>query len=271
MKATILEARNLVKKYGDLTAVRDVNLAIQEGEILGLLGPDGAGKSTVISMLACLFPPTSGTARVYGHDLVVDADQIKRSIGLVPQDLALYPTLSGRDNLRFFGRMFGLAGEELRRRVESVLEYVAMTERAGDPVKTYSGGIKRCISLAVGLIHRPRILFLDEPAAGVDPQSRNHILEIVQRLNREQGVAILYATHDVEDAQRLCHRVAIMDHGKIIALDTPRSLIGILPAGTLEPNLDSVFLHLTGRPLRQQRGEETGFFPKNPVSGLDTP
>jgi ABC-2 type transport system ATP-binding protein len=251
MKATILEARNLVKKYGDLAAVKDVNLAIQEGEILGLLGPDRAGKSTVISMLTCLFPPTSGTARVYSHDVVADADQVKRLIGLVPQDLALYPTLSGRDNLRFFGRMFGLAGEELRGQVESVLEYVAMTERAGDPVKTYSGGMKRRVSLALGLIHRPRILFLDEPAAGVGPHSRDHILEIVQRLNREQGFAILYATHEMEEAQRLCHRVAIMDRGEIVALDTPKSLIGILSIETLEPNLESVFLHLTGRPLRQ--------------------
>ena len=255
MKQMILEARNLVKKYGDRTAVKDVNLAIQEREILGLLGPDGAGKSTVVSMLACLFPPTGGTARVYGHDLVAGADQVKRLIGLVPQDLALYPTLSGRDNLRFFGRMFGLAGKELHRRVESLLEYVAMTDHADDPVQTYSGGMKRRVSLAVGLIHRPRILFLDEPAAGVGPRSRNHMLEIVQRLNREQGVAILYATRDVEEAQRLCHRVAIMDHGEIIALDTPKSLIEILSIhtqepGTLEPNLDSVFLHLTGRPLR---------------------
>ena len=251
MKETILEARNLVKQYGDFTAVEDVNLAIQEGEIFGLLGPNGAGKSTTISMLTGLLPPTSGTARVYNHDVVADADQVKRSIGVVPQDLALYPTLSGRDNLRFFGQMFGLAGKELRQQVESVLEYVAMTERAGDPVKTYSGGMKRRVSLAVGLIHGPRILFLDEPTVGVDPQSRNHILEIVERLNREQGMAILYTTHDMQEAQRLCHRVAIMDRGEIIALDTPKNLIGILSTETLKPNLGSVFFHLTGRSLRQ--------------------
>ena len=251
MKQTILEARNLVKKYGDFTAVKDVNLAIQEGEIFGLLGPNGAGKSTTISMLTCLFPPTSGTARVYDHDVVVNADQVKHLIGVVPQDLALYPTLSGRDNLRFFGEMFGLAGKELRQQVESVLEYVAITERAGDPVKTYSGGMKRRVSLAVGLIHGPRILFLDEPTVGVDPQSHNHILKIVERLNREQGLAILYTTHDMQEAQRLCHRVAIMDRGEIIALDTPKNLIGILSTETLKPNLGSVFFHLTGRSLRQ--------------------
>jgi ABC-2 type transport system ATP-binding protein len=251
MKQIIVEARNLVKKYGDFTAVKNVNFTIKEGEIFGLLGPDGAGKSTVISMLTCLFPPTSGTARIYGHDVVADADQVKRLIGVVPQDLALYPTLSGRDNLRFFGEMFGLAGRELRQRVESVLAYVAMTGRADDPVKTYSGGMQRRLSLAVGLIHRPRILFLDEPAASADPQSRNHIFESVEQLNRERGMAILYATHDMEEAERLCHRVAIMDQGKIIAMDTPRNLIGILPTETPEPNLESVFLHLTGKSLRQ--------------------
>jgi ABC-2 type transport system ATP-binding protein len=251
MNKTIVEARNLVKKYGDLAAVKDVNLALQEGEILGLLGPDGAGKSTVISMLACLFPPTGGTVRIYDHDVVAGADQVKKLIGVVPQDLALYPTLSGCDNLRFFGRMFGLAGKRLRHQVESVLEYVAMTERAGDPVETYSVGMKRRINLAVGLIHGPRILFLDEPAAGVDPQSRTCILESVERLSRERGISILYATHDVEETQRLCHRVAIMDRGEIVAMDTPKGLIGILHIETQEPNLGSVFLHLTGRSLRQ--------------------
>jgi ABC-2 type transport system ATP-binding protein len=250
MKEMIVEARNLVKKYGDFTAVENVNLTVQEGEIFGLLGPNGAGKSTVISMLTCLFPPTSGTARIYGHDVVADADQVKRLIGVVPQDLALYPTLSGRDNLRFFGEMFGLAGRKLRQQVESVLEYVAMTERAGDPVKTYSGGMKRRLNLAVGLIHGPRILFLDEPTVGADPQSRNHIFENVERLNRELGLSILYATHDMEEAERLCHRVAIIDRGKIIAMDTPKNLIGILSIETLEPNLESVFLHLTGKSLR---------------------
>ena len=269
MKEIILEARNLVKKYGDFTAVKDLNLTIREGEVFGLLGPDGAGKSTTISMLTGLFPPTSGTARIYGHDVVASADRVKRLIGVVPQDLALYPTLSGRDNLRFFGEMFGLAGKELRQRVESVLAYVAMTGRADDPVKTYSGGMQRRLNLAMGLIHGPRILFLDEPTAGVDPQSRNHIFETVEQLNRErgwhrprgqkaserstasEGLSILYATHDVEGAERLCHRVAIMDRGKIIAMDTPNNLIGILPTETLEPNLESIFLHLTGKSLRQ--------------------
>ncbi len=262
MTKRILEARNLVKKYGDFTAAKDVNFAIQEGEVLGLLGPDGAGKSTVVSMLACLFPPTSGTARVCGHDVVADVDRVKQLIGLVPQDLGLYPTLSGRDNVRFFGEMYGLAGEGLHQRVESMLETVAMTARAGDPVKAYPCGMKRRISLAVGLIHRPRILFLDEPTAGVDPQSRHHIFEIVERINREQGIAVLYATHHAEEAERLCQRVAIIDRGEIIAMDTPKNLTGILSIETgvrtvetqdiASPNLESVFLHLTGKSLRQQ-------------------
>jgi ABC-2 type transport system ATP-binding protein len=148
--------------------------------------------------------------------------------------------------------MFGLAGTELRRQVENALETVAMTERADDPVETYPDGMKRRVNLAVGLIHGPRILFLDEPTGGVDPQSRNRILEIVERLNREQGMAVLYATHHVEEAEHLCHRVAIIDRGEIIAMDTPKNLTGILAIETLEPNLESVFLHLTGRSWRRR-------------------
>lgn len=323
MKSTIVVANNLVKKYGDNLAVNEVNFSIEEGEIFGLLGPNGAGKSTAIKMLTCLFPPTSGSATVCGHQVDKESKKVKRVIGVVPQDLALYPTLSGRDNLIFFGEMFGLGGKELRQRVNDVIEYVAMGERAGDPVKTYSGGMKRRINLAVGLINKPRVLFLDEPTVGVDPQSRNHIFESVERLNREQGMSILYTTHYMEEAERLCHRVGIIDRGKIIALDTPKNLIALLGGGiiqvglpreeaawledvkglahvqkaaylpqetsedgsgkaimkvevknanealieiirlfnsldvdilsveTLEPNLESVFLHLTGKSLRQ--------------------
>jgi linearmycin/streptolysin S transport system ATP-binding protein len=320
MSRFILEARNLVKKYGEFAAVQDVSFAIKEGEVFGLLGPNGAGKSTTISMLTCLFPPTSGSAQVDSLDVVQDADKVKKIIGVVPQDLALYPTLSARQNLAFFGEMFGLSGKELQRRVDDVLDYVAMRERANDPVKTFSGGMKRRINLAVGLINNPRILFLDEPTVGVDPQSRNHIFESVERLNREWGMAILYTTHYMEEAERLCHRIGIVDHGKLIALDTPKSLIAMLGGGiiqiglaqadeqtqaavanlqavktasflppaqddhkhilkveahqanealiqiinlfnqrnmdilsmeTLEPNLESVFLHLTGKSLRE--------------------
>ena len=237
MSETILEANELVKKYGDFIAVNKASFTMQAGEMFGLLGPNGAGKSTAISMMTCLFPPTQGTIRIYGHDVATDADQVKQLIGVVPQDIALYPTLSARDNLRFFGEMYGLKGRDLKGRVEMVLAYVAMTERADDAIKTYSGGMKRRINLAAGLIHNPRILFLDEPTVGVDPQSRNHIFEGVERLNREQGMAILYTTHYMEEAERLCDRIAIMDNGQIIAMDTPKKLIGTLGGGLIHVGL----------------------------------
>lgn len=233
MANTILEASGLVKKYGDFVAVKDVSFTMQEGEVFGLLGPNGAGKSTTISMLTCLFPPSGGEMRIYGHDVVKDADKVKKLIGVVPQDIALYPTLSARDNLRFFGEMYGLKGRALKERTETVLAYVAMTERAKDAIKTYSGGMKRRINMAVGLIHNPKLLFLDEPTVGVDPQSRNHIFESVERLNKEQGMTVLYTTHYMEEAERLCDRVAIIDKGQVIAMDTPKNLIGMLGGGII--------------------------------------
>ena len=174
---------------------------------------------------------------IYGHDVVSDAKQVKQLIGVVPQEIALYPSLSARDNLRFFGEMYGLKGRDLKERVEMVLAYVAMTERANDVIKTYSGGMKRRINMAAGLIHSPRILFLDEPTVGVDPQSRNHIFESVERLNRDQNMAVLYTTHYMEEAERLCDRVAIMDNGQIIAMDTPKNLIGMLGGGLIHVGL----------------------------------
>lgn len=234
MAQPILSANHLVKKYGDHTAVNDVGFTIEEGEVFGLLGPNGAGKSTTIAMLSGLFPPTGGEATVAGYNVVKQLAQVKRAIGVVPQDLALYPTLSGRENVTFFGQLFGLRGKALRTRVDEVLGYVGMLERAGDPVKTYSGGMKRRVNLAAGLVNHPRLLFLDEPTVGVDPQSRNHIFESVERLNREQGMALLYTTHYMEEAERLCHRVGIIDRGKLIALDTPQNLIARLGGGIIQ-------------------------------------
>lgn len=229
----ILEVDNLVKKYGSFEAVRGLSFCVNEGEVFGLLGPNGAGKTQTISMLTCLFPPTEGSIRIYGHDVIKEANQVKRLIGIVPQDLALYPTLNARDNLKFYGQMFGLHGADLKQRVETVLKYVAMTDRANEAVKTYSGGMKRRINLVVGLIHSPRLLFLDEPTVGVDPQSRNHIFESVERLNCEQGMSILYTSHYMEEVERLCHRVAIMDRGQIIAQDTPKNLVAMLGGGII--------------------------------------
>ena len=238
MAEKILEANGLVKKFGDFVAVNDVSFEMEEGEVFGLLGPNGAGKSTTISMLTCLYPPNEGEMRIFGLDVFKDATKVKQLIGVVPQDIALYPTLSARDNLSFFGEMYGLMGRDLKERVETVIDYVSMGERAKDAIKTYSGGMKRRINLAAGLIHNPKLLFLDEPTVGVDPQSRNHIFESVERLNKEQGMAILYTTHYMEEAERLCDRVGIIDRGKIIALDTPKNLIGMLGGGLIQIGLE---------------------------------
>lgn len=237
MPQPILEARDLVKKYGALTAVDGISFSIEEGEVFGLLGPNGAGKSTTIAMLTGLFPPDSGTIRIMGMDAVIETEKVKHLIGVVPQELALYPTLSARENLRFFGEMYGLGGQRLKERMENVLQYVSMLERANDPVHSYSGGMKRRVNLAAGLMSNPRLLFLDEPTVGVDPQSRNHIFESVEHLNRDQGMSILYTTHYMEEAERLCQRIAIIDHGKIIAMDTPRNLIALLGGGIIQIGL----------------------------------
>jgi len=230
----IVEANELVKQYpgSPEPAVRGVSFAIQQGEIFGFLGPNGAGKTTTISMLSCLLKPTEGSATVAGFDIIRQSAEVKRRIGLVPQDLALYPTLSARDNLSFFGRIYGLKGSDLRQRVDDALKMVGLSDRAGDAVETFSGGMKRRVNIAAGLLHRPEVLFLDEPTVGVDPQSRNFIFENVESLNQD-GLTVLYTTHYMEEAQRLCDRVAIIDQGQIIALDTPKALINSLGGGII--------------------------------------
>ena len=232
MGNSIIETRGLVKRYGDLEAVKGLSFAIRRGEIFGFLGPNGAGKTTTISMLSCLLEPSEGTAIVAGYDVVKASSEVKRRIGLVPQELALYPTLSARDNLDYFGRIYGLRGSALHQRVDEVLEMVNLAERAKAAVKTYSGGMKRRLNIAAGLLHRPEVLFLDEPTVGVDPQSRNAIFEHVERL-RDEGITVLYTTHYMEEAERLCDRVAIIDEGRIVALDTPRKLISDLGGGII--------------------------------------
>src|SRR5512147_3138459 len=232
--ANIVEANHLVKQYpgSDQPAVRDVSFAIQRGEIFGFLGPNGAGKTTTISMLACLLKPSGGSATLAGFDLARQAHDIKRRIGLVPQDLALYPTLSASDNLLFYGRIYGLKGTLLKQRVEDALKMVGLYDRRHEAIEKYSGGMKRRVNIAAGLLHQPEILFLDEPTVGVDPQSRNFIFDNVEELNRH-GVTVLYTTHYMEEAERLCNRVAIIDQGKIVALDTPRALQATLGGGLI--------------------------------------
>jgi ABC-2 type transport system ATP-binding protein len=236
----ILEVENLAKKYGTFEAVKGISFSVEEGEVFGLLGPNGAGKTQTISMLTGVVKPTSGTARIGGYDIHADMEKVKKINGLVPQDLALYPTLSARANLNFFGSIFGLRGKELKQRVEDVLEIVALTERANQPVDKYSGGMKRRVNIAAGLVHQPRLFFLDEPTVGVDPQSRNHIFESVQRLNRERGMSIVYTSHYMEEVETLCNRVAIVDEGRIIALDTIKNLVALLGGGVIQVGLNRV-------------------------------
>jgi ABC-2 type transport system ATP-binding protein len=233
-------------RYGSLTAVDSVSLEIRQGEVFGLLGPNGAGKSTLISILSGMFAPTAGQVAVGDGQVSPTSRAAKRRIGVVPQDVALYEKLSGRQNLRFFGRVYGLGGRRLRERVEAVLEVVGLSDRGNDRAETYSGGMQRRLNLAAGLLHEPELLILDEPTVGVDPQSRNHIFDNVERLNRVQGVTIVYTTHYMEEAERLCDRVAIIDHGKIVALDTPRALIESLGGGAIQIGIEP-----------QQRGHVT--------------
>ena len=236
----VLEADNLVKTYGAHVAVDGISFDVEESEVFGLLGPNGAGKTTTISMLTGVLEPTSGTARIGGHDILREPAAVKRLNGLVPQDLALYPTLSARANLQFFGRIYGLRGKALRERVDDVLEIVALADRADEAIEKYSGGMKRRVNIAAGLVHEPRLLFLDEPTVGVDPQSRNHIFESVQRLNRDRGVSIIYTSHYMEEVELLCNRVAIIDQGRIIALDSIRNLIAMLGGGVIQLGLERI-------------------------------
>src|SRR5499433_2715269 len=215
----MLTVKNLRKSFGALVAVNDVSLSLAGGEILGLLGPNGAGKTTTVSMVAGLLTPDRGEVLIGGQRLAGDADPAKRRIGLVPQDLALYDELTARDNLRFFGALYNLTGRVLDEAIARVLTLVGLADRAMDRVATYSGGMKRRLNLAAGLLHDPDILLLDEPTVGVDPQSRHAIFENLQALKR-RGKAILYTTHYMEEAERLSDRIVVMDHGQVIAADT---------------------------------------------------
>jgi ABC-2 type transport system ATP-binding protein len=311
---SILEVHDLVKRYGDFTAVNGISFDIQEGEIFSLLGPNGAGKTTTISVLSTLYAPTSGDAAIGGRSVTAEPMAVRELIGVVPQELALYEDLTARENLVFWGQMYGLSGKALRTRIDEVLEQIGLFDRAGERVKTYSGGMKRRVNIGVGLLHRPRLIFMDEPTVGIDPQSRRAILESIKELNRA-GMTVLYTTHYMEEAQELSNRVGIIDHGELIALGAQteltrqigendtlilhieehsdgealaaslRAIPGVLhadvtdsevaaiapeaeeilaPAITLandlgikirsvdirEPNLEAVFLHLTGRALR---------------------
>ena len=212
----MLSVENLTKQYGDFTAVDDVNFSAGEGKIFGLLGPNGAGKSTAINCISGLMPPTSGHVSVAGFDIVKDGKKAKASLGVVPQELALYEDLPARENLIYWGKAYGLRGSELESRVDEVLEQIGLVDRAKDLPKKFSGGMKRRLNFGCGIVHKPKVLLLDEPTVGVDPQSRQRLFEMVEA-ERDAGACVLYTTHYMEEAERLCDSLAIIDHGKIIA------------------------------------------------------
>lgn len=223
----ILEVRNLRKTYGNLVAVEDVSLTVEHGQVFGLLGPNGAGKSTTMMMVCGLLTPDSGTILVNGEEMRPDNRELKCLLGVVPQDLAIYPELTARENLRFFGKLYGLNGSRLNARVDDALERTGLAGRADDPAHNFSGGMKRRLNFGCALLHEPKLLILDEPTVGVDPQSRSHLLESVQQVARE-GVAVIYASHYMEEVEEICRKVAIIDHGRVVAEDTLDALLGRL-------------------------------------------
>jgi ABC-2 type transport system ATP-binding protein len=314
MEDAAIRVEELYRHFGKTKAVDGISFSAEKGEIFSLLGPNGAGKSTVISVLACLLQPDNGSALVMGHSVTEDPRSVKASIGVVPQDIALYEDLSARENLIFWGKMYGKRGAPLKKRVAEVLELIGLTDRQKERVGKYSGGMKRRVNIAIALLHKPPVIIMDEPTVGIDPQSRRHILDGVKQMNRE-GTTVLYTTHYMEEAQELSDHIAIMDNGKLIAVGTHRELVEIVgeqdridlnlshePDAVLErwqgiegvsqvsatnssasllvddsnrvlprvfeeasavdirivsveiqePNLETVFLHLTGRELRDE-------------------
>src|SRR5512143_562196 len=245
-----IRAEGLVKTFDDFTAVDRISFSVAEGELFGLLGPNGAGKTTTINMLATLLRPTAGTASVAGFDISRDRDAVRKSIGIVFQEPALDGRLTGRENLEFHTMMYGIGKAERRRRIEEVLALVELSDKASTPVDKYSGGMKRRLEIARGLTHRPKVLFLDEPTLGLDAQTRRHIWDYVRKLNKESGVTIILTTHYMEEADFLCDRVAIMDHGKFEALDAPARLKDLLGGDVVSLELEgdtAPFLAEVGR------------------------
>ncbi|MBK5107866.1 MAG: ABC transporter ATP-binding protein [Anaerolineales bacterium] len=307
-----ISVNHLKKSFDEIHAVQDVNFAVEKGEILGLLGPNGAGKSTVISMLSGLLMPDGGDAIILGQSVIKEPEAAKANLGVVLQEIALYPDLSARENLVFWGKMYDLRGAALKSRVDEVLGIIGLTDRQNERIHKFSGGMKRRVNISVALLHKPEVVIMDEPTVGIDPQSRRHILDNVKELNR-QGMSVLYSTHYMEEAAELSNKIVIMDKGKVIAYGTLEELIKLISGQTRidlslntesgsifaawgavqgisridvidgkvtvlvddsnrvlphifeiasqanvritsvdiqEPNLESVFLHLTGRALR---------------------
>jgi ABC-2 type transport system ATP-binding protein len=223
----LIEVEGLTKNYGDLTAVREVSFTAKSGEIYGLLGPNGAGKSTTIGCISGLLDPTAGRVRVLGHDVALERRAAREQLGVVPQELALYEDLSAEENIAFWASAYGLRGGAMRQRIREILSITGLLDRSKEPVKHFSGGMKRRLNFACGIVHRPRVLLLDEPTVGVDPQTRVRLLDLI-REEAARGTCVLYTTHYMEEAEFLCDRIAIIDHGRIIACGTLSELRGLL-------------------------------------------
>lgn len=244
----MIELVNLTKKYGDYTAVNGISLRIERGEIFGLLGPNGAGKSTIVSMLSTVLAPTSGEIIIGGKSLYKNKTEIKKIMGIVPQELALYQSLSAEDNLRFFGALYGLTGKKLNSKVKEVLKIIQLEDKATLDINTFSGGMKRRVNIGVALMNNPEILILDEPTVAIDPQSRNNILETVKALNKEKGITVIYTSHYMEEVEFLCERVGIFDFGKLIALGNKEELKKSINACDI---LDITYSHATEESLNR--------------------
>lgn len=247
-----VQVTNLVKTFGKHEAVKGVSFTIGKGEIFGLLGPNGAGKSTTINMMCGYLAPTSGDTTIEGVSIAREPLRVKRMIGVVPQEIALYKDLNSLENLDFFGQIYGMAAKERRERSEEVLRFVGLYDRRKEPIKNFSGGMQRRINMAVAMIHQPDFLMMDEPTVGVDPQSRENIFDTIEKL-RDQGVTILYTTHYMEEAERLCNHIAIMDEGRIIAMGTLEQLLALRDQNreVQRPHgLQELFIQLTGKTLR---------------------
>jgi ABC-2 type transport system ATP-binding protein len=246
-----IEVRDIVKKFGEFTAVSGISFDVKDGEIVGLLGPNGAGKSTLIRMMVTLLPPTSGTAVINGFDVVKKADDVRRSIGVIPQAMTSDLELSVYENLLIFAKLYGVPRETRTRLIAELLDAVELTQWADKPVKNLSGGMRRRVEIARGLVHEPRVFFLDEPTTGLDPVSRTAVWEMLRKIKSQRDLTVLITTHYMDEADKLCDRIAIVDHGKLVALDSPQTLKASIPGRAAETvTLDDVFVHYTGRDLR---------------------
>jgi ABC-2 type transport system ATP-binding protein len=246
-----IDVRDIVKRFGDFTAVDGISFSVTHGEIFGLLGPNGAGKSTLIRMMVTLLPPTSGTALINGFDVVKEANQVRHAIGVIPQAMTTDLELSVEENLLIFAKLYGVSKAKRARLIPELLEAVELSQWVNKPVKNLSGGMRRRVEIARGLVHEPRVFFLDEPTTGLDPVSRTAVWEMLQKVKGERDLTVLLTTHYMDEADRLCDRLAIVDHGKLVALDTPAALKASIPGRPADDvTLDDVFVHYTGRALR---------------------